>query len=82
MGVVNLVGRKASTEEITMKILGLAICFAIMMGAFVQIGLHLFFDLNAALFVLGGAIDFLVMKNDPKNHTFTKSLALQTLSDI
>ena len=51
-----------------MKILGLAICFAIMMGAFLQIGLHLFFDLNAALFVLGGAIGFLVMKNDPKNH--------------
>ena len=51
-----------------MKILGLAICFAIMMGAFLQIGLHLFLDLNSALFVLGGAVGFLVMKNDPKNH--------------
>ena len=68
MGVVELVRKKASAEEIKMKILGLAICFAIMMGAFLQIGLHLFFDLNAALFVLGGAIGFLVMKNDPKNH--------------
>ena len=68
MGEVNLVGRLATVEEMTMKILGLAICFAIMMGAFLQIGLHLFFDLNAALFVLGGAIGFLVMKNDPKNH--------------
>ena len=67
MGEVNLVGRLATVEEMTMKILGLAICFAIMMGAFLQIGLHLFFDLNAALFVLGGAIGFLVMKNDPKN---------------
>ena len=68
MGMVNLVERKASGGEMTMKILGLAICFAIMMGAFLQIGLHLFFDLNAALFVLGGAIGFLVMKNDPENH--------------
>ena len=68
MGEVNLGGRLATVEEMTMKILGLAICFAIMMGAFLQIGLHLFFDLNAALFVLGGAIGFLVMKNDPKNH--------------
>ena len=68
MGEVNLVGRLATVEEMTMKILGSAICFAIMMGAFLQIGLHLFFDLNAALFVLGGAIGFLVMKNDPKNH--------------
>ena len=66
--MVNLVRRLASTGEMKMKIIGLAICFAIMMGAFLQIGLHLFFDLNAALFVLGGAIGFLVMKNDQKNH--------------
>ena len=51
-----------------MKILGLGICFAIMLGAFLQIGLHLFFDLNSALFVLGGAIGFLIMKNNPENH--------------
>ena len=36
MGEVNLVGRLATVEEMTMKILGLAICFAIMMGAFLQ----------------------------------------------
>ena len=36
-----------------MKIFGLAICFAIMLGAFLQIGPHLFLDLNSALFVLG-----------------------------
>ena len=51
-----------------MKILGLGICFAIMLGAFLQIGLHLFFDLNAALFVLGGATGFLVMRNNPAKH--------------
>ena len=51
-----------------MKILGLGICFAIMLGAFLQIGIKLFLDLNAALFVLGGATGFLVMKNDPPRH--------------
>ena len=51
-----------------MKIVGLGICFAIMLGAFLQIGINLFFDLNAALFVLGGATGFLVMKNDPSRH--------------
>ncbi len=51
-----------------MKIFGLAICFAIMLGAFLQIGPHLFLDLNSALFVLGGAIGFLVMKNNPERH--------------
>ena len=51
-----------------MKFLGLGICFAIMLGAFLQIGLHLFFDLNAALFVLGGATGFLIMRNNPAEH--------------
>ena len=51
-----------------MKILGIGICIAIMLGAFLQIGLHLFIDLNSALFVLGGATGFLVMKNDPDRH--------------
>jgi flagellar motor component MotA len=51
-----------------MKILGFGICFAIMLGAFLQIGLHLFFDLNSALFVLGGATGFLVMRNNPAKH--------------
>ena len=51
-----------------MKILGLAICFAIMLGAFVQIGPHLFVDLNSALFVIGGATGFLIMKNKPDEH--------------
>ncbi len=51
-----------------MKILGIGICFVIMLGAFLQIGLHLFIDLNSALFVLGGATGFLVMKNNPEQH--------------
>ena len=51
-----------------MKFLGLGICFAIMLGAFLQIGINFFFDLNAALFVLGGATGFLVMRNNPAEH--------------
>ena len=51
-----------------MRIIGLAICFAIMLGAFVQIGPHLFVDLNSALFVIGGATGFLIMKNKPDEH--------------
>ena len=51
-----------------MRFLGLAICFAIILGAVLQIGVHLFIDINAALFALGGASGFLVMKNNPSNH--------------
>ena len=51
-----------------MKIFGLVICFAIMLGAFVHIGPHLFVDLNSALFVIGGATGFLIMKNNPDEH--------------
>ena len=51
-----------------MKILGLGICFAIILGATLQIGYHLFVDINAALFVLGGATGFLVFKKNSGNH--------------
>ena len=51
-----------------MKILGIGICFAIMLGAFLQIGPDLFLDINSAIFVLGGATGFLVMKNKPENN--------------
>ena len=51
-----------------MKILGIGICFAIMLGAFLQIGPDLYLDINSAIFVLGGATGFLVMKNKPENH--------------
>lgn len=51
-----------------MKFLGMGICLAIMLGAFLQIGPLLYVDLNSALFVLGGATGFLVMKNNPEKH--------------
>ena len=50
-----------------MKVIGIGICFAIMLGAILQIGHHLFIDINSALFVLGGATGFLVFKRDSGN---------------
>ena len=52
----------------TMKFLGLAICLGIIAGAAATVGIHLFFDVNSLLFVLGGATGFLVMKNNPEKH--------------
>ena len=66
--MVNLVGKKAIVEEIKMKVLGLAICLGTIIGAEATVGIHLYFDILSLLFVLGGAIGFLVMKNDPENH--------------
>ena len=54
-----------------MKIIGLGICFAIILGAILQVGHHLFIDINAALFVLGGATGFLVFKKDSGNPSKT-----------
>ena len=51
-----------------MTMIGIGICFAIMLGAILQIGHHLFFDINSALFVLGGATGFLVFKKNLGNH--------------
>ena len=51
-----------------MKIIGIGICFAIMLGAILQIGHHLFIDINSALFVLGGATGFLVFKKSSGDH--------------
>ena len=51
-----------------MEVLGLAICLATIIGAAVTVSIHLYFDILSLLFVLGGAIGFLVMKNDPENH--------------
>jgi flagellar motor component MotA len=48
-----------------MKILGLAICLGTVIGAAATVGIHLYFDVLSFLFVLGGAIGFLIMK---KNH--------------
>ena len=51
-----------------MKILGIGICLAIILGAVLQIGHNLFIDINSALFVVGGATGFLVFKKDAGNH--------------
>jgi flagellar motor component MotA len=51
-----------------LKILGLAICLGSVVGAAATVGIHLYFDILSLLFVLGGAIGFLLIKNDPKNH--------------
>ena len=51
-----------------MKFLGLAICLGTIVGAAATVGIHLYFDILSFLFVLGGAIGFLVMKNKPENH--------------
>lgn len=51
-----------------MKVLGLAICLATILGAITTVGIHLYFDVLSFLFVLGGAIGFLVMKNDPEKY--------------
>ena len=51
-----------------MKFLGLAICLGTLVSAAVTVGIHLYFDIISFLFVLGGAVGFLVMKNKPENH--------------
>ena len=51
-----------------MKVLGLAICLATIVGAAATVGIHLYFDILSFLFVLSGAVGFLVMKNKPENH--------------
>ena len=68
MGLVNLVGRLAAVKEMKMKFLGLVICLGTIIGAAATVGIHLYFNILSFLFVLGGAIGFLVMKNDPKNN--------------
>ena len=51
-----------------MRVLGLAICLGTIIGAAATVGIHLYFDILSFLFVLGGAIGFLVMKNNPEKH--------------
>ena len=51
-----------------MKILGLVICLGTLLGTTATVGIHLYFDVPSFLFVLGGAIGFLIMKNNPENH--------------
>ena len=51
-----------------MKFLGLAICLGTLVGAAATVRIHLYVDILSFLFVLGGAVGFLVMKNKPENH--------------
>ena len=51
-----------------MKILGLAICLGTLIGTAATVGIQLYFDVPSFLFVLGGAIGFLFMKNNPERH--------------
>ena len=51
-----------------MKILGLAICLGTVVGAAATVGIHLYFDILSFFFVVGGAIGFVVLKNDPEKH--------------
>ena len=48
-----------------MKYFGLPICLAIMAGAIVQVGPHLFSDIMTGVFVFGGALGFALLKNEP-----------------
>ena len=51
-----------------MKLVGLAICLGTIIGAAVTVGFHFYFDILSLLFVLGGAIGFVIMKGNPENH--------------
>ena len=51
-----------------MKFLGLAICLGTLVGAAATVSIDLYVDILSFLFVLGGAVGFLVMKNKPENH--------------
>ena len=51
-----------------MKIFCAALCLEIIVGVAATVGVHLYFDILSLLIVLGGAIGFLIMKNDPENH--------------
>ena len=51
-----------------MKFLGLAICLGTLVGAAATVRIYLYVDILSFLFVLGGAVGFLIMKNKPKNH--------------
>ena len=51
-----------------MTFLGLAICLGTLVGAAATVRIDLYVDILSFLFVLGGAVGFLVMKNKPENH--------------
>ena len=50
------------------KLVGLAICLGTIIGAAATVGFHLYFDILSLLFVLGGAIGFLIMNGNLGSH--------------
>ena len=62
------IATESKPRKDVMKFLGLAICLGTLVGAAATVGIHLYFDVFHILFVLGGAIGFLVMKNKPESH--------------
>ena len=59
---------QSKPKEDVMKFLGLAICLGTLVGAAATVRIDLYVDILSFLFVLGGAVGFLVMKNKPENH--------------
>ena len=62
------ISTQSKPKEDVMKFLGLAICLGTLVGAAVTVRIDLYVDILSFLFVLGGAVGFLVMKNKPENH--------------
>ena len=58
----------SNTRETGMKILGIGICLRTVLGAAATVGIHLYFDVLSFLFALGGAIGFVVMKNNSERY--------------
>ena len=57
-----------SLPRLVNPISGLAICLGTVVFSVAKVGINLYFDILSFLFVLGGAIGFLVMRNNPENH--------------
>ena len=48
-----------------MKYFGLLISIAIIAGAAIQVGPHLYIDIMSLIFVAGGALGFALLRNEP-----------------
>ena len=62
------IATQSKPKEDVMKFIGLAICLGTLVGAAATVRVDLYVDILSFLFVLVGAVGFLVMKNKPKNH--------------
>ena len=75
------IATKSKPREDVMKFLGLAICLGTLVGAAATVRIHLYVDILSFLFVVGGAVGFLVMKNKPENHRNSTVAAIVRISD-